>query len=245
MYRKVMAVALVLGLGLGASACGGGSKPPTTAKANATSAAPLSPLDQIKAALTRSKQGNSCKLEVSLKMSMSDNVAFTLTGTGVTQFRPPATDLKMTGTVRAQGQRVPLKIHDITIGSTTYEKQNNEAWKKSNEPGLAGLANIAAEGNKDSAVAFLQYSKDAKSLGRTTIHGQPATGYDIALDPNSPDAKDLKDVKIKVWLDDSARIVQMKMAGPMKIDDGTANADMTVAMYDYGTPVHVVAPKHV
>jgi hypothetical protein len=244
MYRKVMAAALVLGLALGASACGGQSKNPTAAKPDATKAVPLSPLDLIKAALGKTRQENSCKLDVTLKMSMSkDNIAFSMTGAGVTQFKPPAADLNLKGTVKGQGQTIPMRLHAIRIGSTTYEKQNDEPWKQSNESGFAGLADIAAEGNKDSAAAFLKYSKDAKPLGKTTIHGQSADGYDITLDPNSPDAKDLKGVKIKVWIDDKARLVQLSMKGPLKIDDGTANADMTVAMFDYGAAVHIVAPQ--
>jgi hypothetical protein len=48
---------------------------------------------------------------------------------------------------------------------------------------------------------------------------------------------------VEAWLDGQGRVVQFHMTMPLTIEGEKVTMDMSINFFDYGTPVHIVAPK--
>ncbi|GAA1712187.1 LolA-like protein [Fodinicola feengrottensis] len=249
MYRKMttaaMAALVAVGLTFGAGAC---SLPKTSTASRpqpkVTSAPPLSPLQMVQAAFTQTSKANTFKVSLTMVVTIQGR-KITLSGDGSGQCQPPAADIVLSG---------PTKVHSITVGSTVYEQVNGGKWTKTQGSGGSSLGS----GNQADTLRYLERAGNVTPLGAKTVHGASATGYTATIDLNKAIAAAKGDEKtaleamkkglgkdtlpVQVWLDGQGRVVEFHLTVPTTIQGHQLDIDMTMTMFDYGTPVHIVAP---
>jgi hypothetical protein len=231
---------------LGLTGCG---QPKTANTANppvgaTTAAAPTTPLELLQAAPAKTVAAKSSKMSITMKFS--GDLRISAAGDGVARFDPVGSDITLTG---------DLTIRQLIVGTLVYIQQDGK-WTKSD------LSAPDAAGQSDPS-ALLNYlggiSGPPTRTGKTTIHGASATGYQVTIDldqaaskANAPEKADLQDLKkvsrestlpFQVWLDDQGRVVQMSYSFKVNQAGKKFVTAVNMALYDFGTPVTITAPK--
>lgn len=260
MRRLLTLIALVL---LAATAGCQNGKPSHTAGPAAHKAAGPSALSVVGAAYQRTAAAKSAKFSFD-ERGVVNGQPITLTGTGLVDFASKDLDLSLTlpqlGTVRT------LKLGPVIfeqLPAAMRARLGGRSWikldlSKSADPRIAALAK-QLQGSSQDPTDVLGYlrglSPNVRTVGTERIRGEQTTHYaatvDVAkatarLNPQAAAAfrqlmssSGVSKFPVDIWVDSDNRVRQVTSKLPGK---GGTQLVVTEQFYDFGTPVHIVAP---
>ena len=100
--------------------------------------------------------------------------------------------------------------------------------------------------------ALAMYRGSVRTVGITSVDGQPATGYALSIPGTDsleplPQARTqhitVKPITLEVWLDRSGRIVRTFAVTVVEDGTRTVTSKTTVTLSRFGEPIHIVAPQ--
>lgn len=238
-------------------------KPSHTAGPAAHKVARPSALSVIGAAYQRTAAAKSAKFSFDERGAVNGQ-PITLTGTGLVDFASKNLDLSLTlpqlGTVRT------LKIGPVIfeqLPAALRARLGGKSWikldlTKSADPRIAALAKQLQGRSQDptDVLGYLQgLSPNVRTVGTERVRGEQTTHYaatvDVAkaaarLNPQAAAAfrqlmssSGVSNFPLDIWVDSDNRVRQLASKLPGR---GGTQLVVTEQFYDFGTPVHIVAP---
>lgn len=251
----VAAAALLAGCGAGKS----GSSLTTTKKVDS--------LAVVTAAQDASQKAGSAKMSMTMAMKAGSE-SFTLTGGGAFDYVKKLGQMTMTMPNPAGSGE--LSFDTVITDTALYLKipGSNPAkpWSKVDLTKQLGgsLSSLTSNSDPSSALEMLRGAKSVTTVGKEQVRGTATTHYKAVIDINKAMAKQpagvqaklksyekllgtqMTDLPIDVWIDDKGRPARFKMTMHIPASAQTGNEavdmDMTIEMFDYGTPVTVTVP---
>ena len=264
MRRFTLVPLAAAGVALVLASCGGQEFPraavtPTSARPVAIPpAATANPRAWLLASVRRTSTVGTARLALSMKLVGMRNEAMSVTGDGEMDFANHEASLSMHGS----DNREPISLDLRIVGGTVYTRTDTD-WRSAPAAG-AGVDTP----NPASYLAYLQaVSSDVRVDGHETLRGVDTIRYraDIDFDralahgANAVDRKELAQaaamlggmkMPTTVWIDGDGHLRKVEfsldLATVFRKAGLTMGGDPKIAvvleLYDFGIPVHVVAP---